>query len=155
MDYPMPQDVSDLTAHLGYWLRHVSNHVSHAFARKLAAKDVTVAEWALMRVLYGKEPLAPNRLADEMGVTRGAVTKLADRLIAKSMLIRTANPDDGRAQTLALTAKGTRFVPQLAALADRNEVEFFAHLSDQERVALERILKKTVRHLGLTAMPLN
>jgi DNA-binding MarR family transcriptional regulator len=155
MDYPMPQDVSDLTAHLGYWLRHVSNHVSHAFARKLAAKDVTVAEWALMRVLYGKEPLAPNRLADEMGVTRGAVTKLAVRLIAKSMLIRTANPDDGRAQTLALTAKGTRFVPQLAALADRNEVEFFAHLSDQERVALERILKKTVRHLGLTAMPLN
>jgi DNA-binding MarR family transcriptional regulator len=151
----MPQDVSDLTDHLGYWLRHVSNHVSHAFARKLAAKDVTVAEWALMRVLYGKEPLAPNRLAGEMGVTRGAVTKLADRLIAKSMLVRAANPDDGRAQTLALTAKGTRFVPQLAALADRNETECFAHLTDQERVALQRILKKTVRHLGLTAMPLN
>src|SRR6185437_6235034 len=127
MDDRMPQDVSDLTAHLGYWLRHVSNHVSHAFARKLAAKDVTVAEWALMRVLYGRESLAPNRLADEMGVTRGAVTKLADRLIAKSMLVRTANPDDGRAQTLALTAKGNRFVPQLAVLADRNEVECFAH----------------------------
>jgi DNA-binding MarR family transcriptional regulator len=151
----MPQDVSDLIDHLGYWLRHVSNHVSHAFARKLAAKDVTVAEWALLRVLYDKEPLAPNRLADEMGVTRGAVTKLADRLIAKSMLVRTANPDDGRAQTLALTPKGIRFVPQLAALADRNELECFAHLSDQEHVALERILKKTVRHLGLTAMPLN
>ena len=35
---------SDLTSHLGYWLRHVSNHVSHAFARKLESRDVTVAE---------------------------------------------------------------------------------------------------------------
>jgi DNA-binding MarR family transcriptional regulator len=151
----MLQPVPELTAHLGYWLRHVSNHVSHAFARKLAAKDVTVAEWALMRVLYGKEPMAPNRLADAMGLTRGAVTKLADRLIAKSMLLRAANPDDGRGQTLALTARGARFVPELATLADRNETECFAHLSERERLSLERILKKTVRHLGLTAMPVN
>jgi hypothetical protein len=40
----MPKAVSELTAHLGYWLRHVSDHVSHAFARKLASQDVTVAE---------------------------------------------------------------------------------------------------------------
>jgi MarR family transcriptional regulator, lower aerobic nicotinate degradation pathway regulator len=151
----MPQPVPELTDHLGYWLRHVSNHVSHAFARKLAAKDVTVAEWALMRVLYGKEPMAPNRLADAMGLTRGAITKLADRLIAKSMLVRAANPDDGRGQTLALTARGARFVPELATLADRNEMECFAHLSERERLTLERILKKTVRHLSLTAMPLS
>jgi MarR family transcriptional regulator, lower aerobic nicotinate degradation pathway regulator len=61
----------------------VSNHVSHSFAPKLAGNDVTVAEWAVMRMLYGKEPMSASRLADEMGLTRGAVTKLADRLIAK------------------------------------------------------------------------
>ena len=47
---------SDLTAHLGFWLRIVSNHVSHAFAGKLAAKGVTAAEWVMMRALYGKDP---------------------------------------------------------------------------------------------------
>lgn len=148
-----------MAAHLGYWLRHVfnhvSNHVSHAFARKLAAKGVTVAEWALMRVLYDQEPMSPSRLADQMGLTRGAVTKLADRLTAKALITREASPEDGRSQILALTAEGADIVPELAALADQNEAECFAHLSDTERRFLERILKKTVRRLGLTSMPIN
>ena len=97
----MPPNVPDLTAHLGYWLRHVSNHVSHAFARKLAMKDVTVAEWVLMRVLHGREPMPPSQAADDMGMTRGAITKLADRLIAKSLITREASPDDGRSQTIS------------------------------------------------------
>lgn len=146
--------VPELTAHLGYWLRHLSNHVSHAFARKLAAKDVTVAEWVLMRVLYRKEPMPPSQLADQMGSTRGAVTKLADRLIAKALVVREANPDDGRSQTLSLTTKGTDFVPELAALADQNDAECFAHLSDADRRALERILKEAVRRFGCTSMPI-
>jgi MarR family transcriptional regulator, lower aerobic nicotinate degradation pathway regulator len=151
----MPPTVSELGSHLGYWLRQVSNHVSHAFALKLAAKDVTVAEWALMRMLYGEKALSPSRLADDMGLTRGAITKLADRLIAKSLIVRQASPDDGRAQTLALTKTGTAFVPDLAALADHNEIECFAHLSTNERRRLQQVLRKTAKHLGLTAAPLD
>ncbi len=96
----------EITAHIGFWLRRVSNHVSQAFAAKLADREVTVAEWSLMRALYGQAPTQPSRLADEMGLTRGAVTRLADRLIAKSLMVREASPDDGRAQTLALTDHG-------------------------------------------------
>lgn len=151
----MAVDVPELTVHLGYWLRHVSNHVSHAFMRKLAAKDVTVAEWVLMRVLHGKEPMPPSQIADTMGMTRGAITKLADRLIAKSLIARDANPGDGRSHTLRLTAQGTHLVPELAALADRNEAECFAHLSDKDRSTLLRILKETVSRLGLTSMPID
>lgn len=151
----MPPAVPELTAHLGYWLRQVSNHVSHAFARKLAAKGVTVAEWALMRVLYGAAPMAPSRVAEQMGLTRGAITKLANRLIAKTLVLRDLSADDGRAQTLALTAAGTAFVPELAALADRNEAECFAPLPAEDRVALQRILKDLVARLGPTAIPID
>lgn len=147
--------VPELTDHLGYWLRQVSNHVSQSFARKLAAREVTVAEWGLMRMLHGREPTAPSLLAREMGLTRGAVTKLADRLIAKAFVVRKASSDDRRAQTLRLSARGAKFVPELAALADRNEAECFAHLAAEDRRALERILKETVARLGLTRMPLD
>ena len=146
---------AELGAHLGYWLRYVSNHVSHAFAQKLAGQGVTVAEWALMRVLYDVGATAPSALAATMGLTRGAVTKLADRLSAKDLVARTASPTDGRAQTLALTPAGRTLVPDLAALADRNEAEFFDHLDHAERSALERVLKEIVRRRGLTAMPID
>lgn len=151
----MPSRVPELTDHLGYWLRQVSNHVSLGFARKLADKDVTVAEWGLMRTLYGREPSSPSQLASEMGLTRGAVTKLADRLVAKALVVRKANEKDGRAQTLQLTRRGAEFVPELAALADRNESECFAQLSADDREALLRILRETVARLGLTKMPLD
>jgi DNA-binding MarR family transcriptional regulator len=146
---------SDLTSHLGYWLRFVSNHVSHAFARKLEGLGVTVAEWVVMRELHDVNEVAPSRLAAKLGMTRGAITKLADRLIAKALVTRKVNPHDARAQTLALTAKGRRLVPELAALADRNDAEFFAALSASERDALKRILQTIVKQRGLKTIPIN
>jgi DNA-binding MarR family transcriptional regulator len=151
---PSLPPVSDLNAHIGFWMRMVSNHVSHAFAVKLAAKEVTVAEWCLMRALYGKEPTPPSRLADEMGMTRGAITKLADRLIAKSLIMREASVNDGRAQTLALTDRGTALVPDLAALADRNDAEFFECLTADERETLERLLKSLAERGHMIAIPI-
>ncbi|WP_431282603.1 MarR family winged helix-turn-helix transcriptional regulator [Humitalea sp. 24SJ18S-53] len=152
---PSPPPVPELTAHLGFWLRTVSNHVSHAFAEKLAAEGVTVAEWVMLRALYGKAPMPPSRLADDMGMTRGAITKLADRLIGKALMLRRASPDDGRAQTLALTPRGTSLVPALAALADRNDAAFFDHLSAEERETLERLLKRMVAQSRMTTIPMD
>jgi len=149
------QPASDLTAHLGYWLRYVSNHVSQAFARKVEAHGVTVAEWVLMRQLLEEEALAPSRLADRVGMTRGAISKLADRLIAKSMLARVADPKDGRAQTLSLTSTGRALTPELAALADANDAEFFDHLAPKDRAALFRILRQIVEKRGLKSLPVD
>lgn len=146
---------SDLTAHLGYWLRSVSNHVSQAFARKVEQRGVTVAEWVVMRQLLDLEPAAPSQLAERIGMTRGAITKLADRLISKSLIVRKADAQDGRAQTLALTAKGRKLVPDLAALADANDAEFFAHLAPKDRAALARILKGIVKRRGFTSLPVD
>ncbi|KCZ92459.1 MarR family winged helix-turn-helix transcriptional regulator [Hyphomonas johnsonii] len=152
---PDSPPVSALTDHLGFWLRAVSNHVSHAFAGKLAAEGVTVAEWVMMRALYAAEPMAPSRLADEMGMTRGAITKLADRLIGKGLVVREASPDDARAQTLALTRRGAARVPKLAALADRNDAECFGHLSGVDRETLERLLKQLAETGGVTTVPID
>jgi DNA-binding MarR family transcriptional regulator len=149
------QPASALTDHLGYWLRYVSNHVSQAFARKVEAHGVTVAEWVLMRHLSDEAALAPSRLAERMGMTRGAISKLADRLIAKSMLARLADPVDGRAQTLSLTTAGRALVPELAALADANDAEFFASLTPPDRTALFRILREIVEARGLKSQPVD
>jgi len=149
------QDLPPLTSHLGYWMRLVSNHVSQAFARRLAEREVTVAEWVVLRQLYDEDALPPSRLAERMGMTRGAITKLADRLVAKALVTRVADPDDGRAQTLALTKPGRRLVPALAALADENDAAFFGHFSAEERSRIEQFLKAIVEQHGLKDVPVN
>jgi DNA-binding MarR family transcriptional regulator len=147
--------VPDLSTHLGYWLRFVSNHVSHGFMRKLDGLGVTAAEWVILREMYDESDIAPSRLAEKIGMTRGAVTKLADRLVAKELAARRADPSDKRAQTLALTAKGRELVPELAALADRNDAEYFGHLSAQERSLVEGVLRDIVARHGLKTLPVS
>lgn len=145
--------VSPLEAHLSYWLRFVSNQVSHAFSLKLAARDVTVAEWVVMRELYARDRLVPSTLADRIGMTRGAISKLADRLAAKALVTRTLSDEDRRYQALALTAKGRALVPKLSALADRNDAEFFGHLSAAERQSIEQAMREIVHRHGLKSVP--
>jgi len=149
---PLP---SALTDHLGYWLRLVSNHVSAAFARRLHGQGVTVAEWVVLRELHDVPALAPSHLADRMGMTRGAISKLADRLVAKALVARQDNPEDGRAHRLVLTPAGRRLVPRLARLADANDAAVFAALSPAERAAIETALRKIVAAQGLTAIPID
>ncbi|CUW37622.1 putative transcriptional regulator [Magnetospirillum sp. XM-1] len=147
--------VSNLAAHAGYWLRMVSNAVSHDFARKVAAEGVTVAEWTLMRALYDHQAMAPTVLARKMGMTKGAISKLADRLLEKGLLARQDNPGDRRAHSLALTALGRSKVPVLAALADANDAEYFGVLTLKERGDLDRILKTLAEKRGLTSVPVD
>lgn len=144
---------SELEDHLGYWLRFVSNHVSHAFALKVEAHGVTVAEWVVLRELYDAGAMAPSAMADRLGMTRGAITKLADRLIGKGLIVRTARDDDRRFQTLAITDAGRGLVPELAGLADTNDAQFFGHMPAKDRAELLRLLTALVRHHDLKTLP--
>ena len=147
------QTVSALDAHLGYWLRMVSNAVSYSFARALEGEGVTVAEWVLLRTLHDADGASPSRIAATLGMTKGAITKLADRLIDKGLATRKADPADARARLLGLTPRARKLVPKLAALADANDGAFFSGLKPSERAALERLLRKIVTDRGITEIP--
>ena len=144
-----PAEVNALQSHIGFWLRFVSNHVSHAFALKLADSGVTVAEWVILREMYSRSDIAPSDIAEITGLTRGAVSKLVDRLVAKRLVSRHNRSDDRRYQTIALTAAGAKVVPSLATLADVNDEEFFSALTPRERDTLVSTLKKLVEINGL------
>lgn len=152
---PKRNHSTDLEGHLGYWLRFVSNHVSSAFARKLEARGTTTAEWVLLRQLLETQPVPPSHLAGRLGTTRGTVSKLSERLIAKGLVQRTPDPQDRRAHTLALTPQGRKLIPELARLADRNDDEFFGHLSEKEKDALLHALRGIVAHHRLSVVPVD
>lgn len=146
---------STLDDHTGYWLRYVSNQVSHAFARKVEAQGVTVAEWVLLREMLSTGATNPSQLAEKVGMTRGAVSKLVERLSRKKLAIRSSSEGDGRYQTVELTVAGKRLVPILARLADENDREFFGHLKKEERTKLVSLLQEIIRRHGWKDLPVD
>lgn len=149
------KSTSTLYDHTGYWLRYVSNHVSHAFARKVEAQGVTVAEWVLLRQMFGAGAANPSQLAADVGMTRGAVSKLVERLCRKKLAERSASDGDRRYQTVDLTTAGNRLVPVLARLADENDREFFGHLKPAEKAKLVDLLQDIVRRHGWKDLPVD
>jgi DNA-binding MarR family transcriptional regulator len=141
--------------HLGFWLRYVSNNVSQAFARKILAEGATVPEWVLMRTIFEHEKITPSEAASRIGMTRGAVSKIADRLVQRGLVSRTASNVDRRYQALELTRRGEELVPKLRILADRNDDEFFGHMTPEEKDALTSMMKEIIRRRGLKGLPIN
>jgi DNA-binding MarR family transcriptional regulator len=147
---------SQLKKHLGFWMRLVSNHVSHAFARKLEASSVTVAEWVVLREMYGGAGrTAPSVVAELTGLTRGAVSKLISRLLEKRLVTRRESSSDRRYQDIELTKAAIALVPTLAKLADENDKEFFGVISAAERETLRAILQRVVTLHKLTTTPID
>lgn len=146
--------ISGLKSHLGFWMRFVSNHVSHRFARRLSGAGVTVAEWVVLREMFAADVTSASVLSSAAGLTRGAISKLLDRLHEKKLVTRAEAACDRRFQDIGLTAAGRSLVPRLAALADQNDAEFFSILSPDERRILMSTLKKLVQANRLTKIPI-
>ena len=151
----MANPVSHLESHAGYWLRLVSNHVSHALRLKVESHGVTVAEWVVMRALFDTDSVHPSQLADALGLTRGAVTKLVTRLEDMAFVVRRSVKEDRRYQVIALTKSGRGLVPTLAAVAEENNREFFGALTASERSKLVAMLKVVAEHRGLRGAPVD
>lgn len=145
--------ICGLEAHLGYWLRRVSNAVSDEFARSLQSRRASVAEWVLLRHLWDLGQATPGEMAEALTITRGAISKIVDKLQSKDWIRSKAKQEDNRVQLLSLTAAGRRVVPQLAEIADRNDEKFFACLDADEKAALRHLLGKLTRHHQIREIP--
>lgn len=147
------REPSSLFSHIGYKLRKVSNAVSHTFAQKVADSGVTVAEWVILRDMYREGETSATRIAASTGLTKGAVSKLVDRLSLKRLILRVDSKEDGRAQHLRLSAAAEKLLPELAELADQNDKHFFDPLTAAERKTLTAILDKLAEAHNLKASP--
>jgi DNA-binding MarR family transcriptional regulator len=152
---PKPRTaVNALDAHLGFWLRFVSNHVSARFRQLVEDEGSTVTEWVALRTLFDKTQSTHAELIDALGMTKGAVSKVVSRLEEKGLARREWAEGNAREQVLLLTPQGRALVPRLAALADRNEEHFFGHLAPRERQALMAAFQALVAHHHLKEFPL-
>ena len=150
---PSTPPPSPLEAHLGFWLRFVSNHVSLRFQQILEAEDIQVSEWVALRTLWDEPQTSHATLIQALGMTKGAASKVISRLEAKGLAERQSVVGRTREQSLSLSAKGRALLPHLAELADANDQHFFVHLPPEERQALMDAMQALVRHHQLKAVP--
>ena len=88
-----------------------------------------------------------------MGMTRGAISKVLEKLASKKLISRSISLLDNRVQLLSLTDQARRILPQLTSIADGNDDYFFAALKSDEKVALRNLLRKLAGVHQITRIP--
>jgi DNA-binding MarR family transcriptional regulator len=141
---------SDLEEHLGYWLRCLSNFVSHSFAERLARRDISVPQWVVLRTLYDCGGVTLNEAAARVGVDKSTLSRMVERLVQRGLVNRTEG-DNRRSVGLTLTPTGKKLVPQLAQMADENDAAFFNTLAPKQRTELLATIKQLLTANGWDA----
>lgn len=123
-------------------LRRVNQRYRVAIADRLSAAGFAdlpqPGVWALMAIAGGAGE--PGRLSARMGVSKQAVSKLVDRLVAADYVERRPNPADRRRTDLALGARGRRAVRVVAAEVRATERQMAAELGVESFELLRRLL---------------
>ncbi|HET7930867.1 MAG TPA: MarR family transcriptional regulator [Rhodanobacteraceae bacterium] len=135
----------ELEKFVPYQLSIVSNTVSEAIAREYRERfDLGTTEWRVMAVLarFDGEGLSARAVARLTAMDKVAISRALARLVANGRVLRRTHQGDKRRSVLRLSAAGWRIHDAVAPLARRQEREFLARLSDEERRWLGCVLDK-------------
>ncbi len=131
------------------WSRvtRLARHLDLARRQAFARRGLELSEFDVLSALRrsgAPYQLSPGRLVTETLVTSGTMTNRVDRLIAKGLVERLADPGDRRGVLVRLTATGRAGVDAaLEDLLDREQL-LLADLSAADRTALADLLRVLV-----------
>lgn len=113
----------------GYLLWQVSMRWHLLMNQRLRAVGITLTQFSLMAGLYWLdrqgELVTQQRLADYANTDKMMTSKVLKTLESKGFLLRSDNPQDGRAKRLQLTQTGETVLRDAYALVEQVDAGFF------------------------------
>ncbi len=120
-------------------------------ARNIGSDELGLSDFATLELLLHKGPQPVNQIGRRIDLTSGAITTAVDRMEARGLVSRRADPGDRRARVVQLTAKGKSVIERAFAHHEAAMNGAAAALTRAERRTLVELLKKlgTSAELGL------
>jgi DNA-binding MarR family transcriptional regulator len=115
--------------------------------RQLEPLSVTGQQAAMMLNCARDLGESFDRLAKSLGTDSAGVTRLADRLEMKGLLIRKPDEVDRRATRLVLSSAGRDLLPALRRSIGRWREQVLKGVSDAELSQLERLLHRILGNI--------
>ena len=81
----------------------------------LAEAGVTEQQWRVLRVLDDSGPTDLKTLAESALLFGPSVTRILKDLVERGLVVRQANPKDGRGAIVSLSARGRSLIEETAA----------------------------------------
>lgn len=130
-----------LDRQVGFLLRQAQQRHTSIFARMML-DDVTPTQWATLAKLHEIGGCSQNLLGRHVAMDAATIKGVVDRLLARDLVVVSADPTDSRRLTIDLSALGRDFVRRALPIAMAITEETVAPLDAQEREALVSLLSR-------------
>ena len=132
-----------LDNYLPYRLSVASNAVSGLIARAYQDRfGLTVPQWRLICVLAEDGGLTQVQIVARTVMDKVTVSRAAQGLLKRRLVVRTDHVADGRSHVLTLGEEGQRLYAEIAPLAQAYEAALIAGLKPEEVMLLKRLLSR-------------
>lgn len=101
-----------------------------------------MSQGKILKILYKKGDISQKEMQDMLHVKSGTISESINKLEKKGLLIRQSDEVDRRKKVLHLTEDGKINVETHSALYQKEIIQLFDVLSDDEKKEFEKILKK-------------
>lgn len=140
-----------LDEYMPYRLSVASNAVSRLIARAYEDRfGLSIPQWRLMAVLAEK-PMTQQAIVARTAMDKVTVSRAAQGLLIRHLVVRTAHEVDGRSHILALSEQGQELHAEIAPLALAYEAALLSGLSPSEVETLKRLLARLETTAGKLA----
>ncbi|PZP52419.1 MAG: MarR family transcriptional regulator [Agrobacterium fabrum] len=126
-------------------LNRLSTHLGREVEAVLLKHGLSSSAFDVLATLRRSGPpyrLSPGDLLAMTMVSSGTMTNRIDQLEKAGLVERVHNPQDRRSVLISLTKRGFAVVEDAAGAHVENQHRLIAHLSEEERATLNRLLKR-------------
>jgi DNA-binding MarR family transcriptional regulator len=125
--------------------RRVSTHLS----KELALYELTLSDVEALREMGKTRRTSPTALARALGMSKGGISKLTDRLVNGLWITKKVDPCDRRCRVLELTKPAREMIPSLALLEATVDYKAFSVLGSEKWSDVPRALLLVGRRLSV------
>jgi len=133
-----------------FLLAQVGGLAAQRFAEHLRPLGLTPAHAGLLRAIAAEPGRSQRAVAAQLGLLPSKLVVLVDELEVDGLVERRRNADDRRNHALHLTAKGSKRMRDIGAVARAHSVALLTPLGSRDQQMLGELLAKLAAGHGLT-----
>lgn len=130
--------------HLTWLLGRASRALTERLSQSIGQDGVTPEHWRVLRLLSDEEGQSMGWLAEQLGTNPPTLTKLIDRMVGQSFVLRGADPADSRRVLVYITDAGLAILDALQVTIDRHESSLAGLLGERNARLLEQLLVQLI-----------
>lgn len=136
----------DFTESPGVLIHRLAHALAREMDRRLKNHDVTISQWAILRLLWLKEGRSQVELQEHLGLDGATVTGLLQRMTLAGLIQRKPDLTDKRVQRVFLTERGRELEKGGNAVERELHSQLFAGFTDDEKTFFMRLLIRALHN---------